>query len=94
MTALAILAEPTQGRDDRLQASAITALRASGYRALWNLLCTVRDGVIVVSGTVPSYFLKQKAQQALLALGCGSTVRNLLSVQRTPDRPVTAVLAS
>jgi len=46
----------------------------------------VTDGVMVLSGTVPSYFLKQKAQTVLLALGCGNCVQNLLSVEKTPDR--------
>jgi hypothetical protein len=37
-------------------------LRRSGYLALTDVACYVRDGVVYLRGRVPSYYLKQLAQ--------------------------------
>jgi osmotically-inducible protein OsmY len=36
-------------------------LRSSGYPSLWSVKCEVRDGVVVLSGIVPTFHLKQVA---------------------------------
>lgn len=67
-------------RDACLQAAARGALRSSPYRPLWNLPCKVTEGMVVVSGIVPSFYLKQMAQTLLLALDGIRGVQNLLVV--------------
>ena len=58
----------------------LTALQASHYRPLWDLRCEVREGVVFLLGFVPSFFLKQVAQELLLQLGQFKEVRNLVEV--------------
>jgi hypothetical protein len=58
--------DPVSVRDAGLQAEARAALRSSRYRALWELQCQVREGVVIVSGVVASFYLKQMAQTVLL----------------------------
>src|SRR5690242_14477982 len=43
-------------------------LRSTGYHPLRNIRCEVVDGVIVLSGIVPSYFLKQLAQSVVFEI--------------------------
>jgi hypothetical protein len=71
---------PSFGRDDRLRTAALGLLRSSGYRPLRYLDCEVRDGRAVLSGVVPSFYLKQLAQALLLRLGEIQGVNNLLEV--------------
>jgi osmotically-inducible protein OsmY len=40
-------------------------LQGSPYHAIRRLECRYRDGTLVVSGSVPSFFLKQLAQSAV-----------------------------
>lgn len=62
-------------------AAAQAALRASSYAALRRVCCCVRDGRIVLCGTVPSYYLKQMAQCLLLRrLGAEFQLDNHLQV--------------
>jgi hypothetical protein len=67
--------------DDRLCAAAAARLRASGHRPLWSLRCEVRGGVVVLSGVLPSFYLKQMAQTVLLRLEQLREVRNLVEVR-------------
>jgi len=69
-------------QEDRLSQAAITALRLSGYRLLTKLECEVAAGVVTISGAVPSFFLKQRAQEVLLRLAHVREVRNLVRVRR------------
>ena len=48
-----------------LQAVAERALRSGPYPALKNLGCDYRDGVLVLRGCLPSYYLKQIAQEVV-----------------------------
>ncbi len=41
----------------------VARLRRSGYPFLWGVKCEVREGVAVLSGTVPTFHLKQLAQE-------------------------------
>jgi hypothetical protein len=67
------------GSEDLFRA-ATEALRSSGYRPLGGLRCQVCDGVVTVSGVVPSFHLKQLAQAAVLKLAAVRGVRNLVEV--------------
>jgi hypothetical protein len=43
-------------------------LRLSGYFPLLQVRCFVQEGVVVLYGTVPSYYMKQQAQTLVLNL--------------------------
>ena len=73
-------AEP--GRDDGLRALVLAALRSTGYPALRDLECRVRAGVVILSGVVPSYYLKQMVQAVIVRVGRVGEVRNLVRVRR------------
>jgi hypothetical protein len=70
--------------DDRLAAAAAARLRSSGHRPLWYLRCEVRDGVVVLSGVLPTFYLKQMAQTVLLRLAEVRGVKNLVEVGTWP----------
>ena len=67
-------------RDRQLRAAAATALATSKYAALHKLDCRVSDGVVEITGTVGSFYLKQLAQAAVLQLYPSATVCNLVHV--------------
>ncbi len=66
--------------DRQLHAAATAALTSSQYGALRKLDCQVADGVVEISGTVPSFYLKQLAQAAVMHLYPEAQVRNLVEV--------------
>ena len=72
---------PAGGRDERLCAAARGLLGSSGYRPLAHLNCEVRDGRAVLSGVVPTFYLKQLAQALLLRLGDLQGVQNRVEVR-------------
>src|SRR5262249_46261898 len=55
-------------RDRRLAEQVALALFATGYPALRNLEVVVGDRLVLLRGRVPSYYLKQLAQAAALAV--------------------------
>jgi hypothetical protein len=57
-------AEPDTPRPDP-QAVAERGLRSSRYPALKAVSCDYRDGVLVLRGRLPTYYLKQMAQEAV-----------------------------
>jgi osmotically-inducible protein OsmY len=57
-------------------------LRATGYGSLRGIEVTVRAGYVILGGRVPSYYLKQVAQTAALAVSGTWHVRNDLDVAR------------
>ena len=63
-----------------LRETVLQGLRRSGYSCLSNLKCEVFDGVVVVFGVVPSFFLKQMAQTIILRIGRVKEIRNNLKV--------------
>jgi hypothetical protein len=69
--------------DGHLLCTAIAALQSTGYGHLRQLACEVNDGVARISGVVPSFYLKQVAQTALLTVADLKGVTNLVEVQRT-----------
>lgn len=67
--------------DRRMQAAAAEALSGSSYVALRQLDCRVNGGVVEISGTVSSFYLKQMAQAAMLRVQPPICVRNLIEVR-------------
>ena len=74
--------EPFVARDLQIHAAASEALSSSKYIPLRQLNCRVADGVVEISGTVSSFYLKQLAQAAVLQLDQAGEVRNLVEVSR------------
>ncbi len=66
--------------DRQLQAAAMAALAASKYTAVRGLSCRVAEGVIEIVGRVPSFYLKQLAQAALLPISPTGQLNNLVEV--------------
>jgi hypothetical protein len=64
-----------------LQSQVRAALQSAGYRTLAGLDCRVVDGAIVLSGRVPSYYLKQVAQAVVLRLATAWRIDNCVSVE-------------
>lgn len=60
-----LLSEQKGTRDALLQTRAEQVLCGSPYADLRRLTCEVHEGVLVLSGTTPTYFLKQLAQSLL-----------------------------
>ena len=70
----------TELRDSEACAAVVYALRQCGYISLGNIQCEVHDGVATLSGSVPSYYLKQVAQAAAARIEKVREVKNLLQV--------------
>lgn len=68
--------------DAAIRHAAQRALQSTGYRDVAKLVCHVKDGVIVLSGRVSSYYLKQVAQEAVLKLKVAYGIENGIEVQR------------
>jgi hypothetical protein len=66
--------------DRQMHAATATALAASKYGPLRKLDCRVTAGVVEITGCVPSFYLKQLAQAAVLQLYPSSTIHNLVRV--------------
>jgi osmotically-inducible protein OsmY len=79
-TAHVSIAESSPGQDDLLLEAALQALQASGYLLQRYVRCEVEDGVVVVSGVVPSFYLKQMVQSVLLNLRGVRAVQNEVEV--------------
>jgi hypothetical protein len=67
-------------RDRQIYIAAKSALSESKYAPLRQLNCRVFEGIVEISGTVASFYLKQLAQAAVLQLNRESRVRNLVEV--------------
>jgi osmotically-inducible protein OsmY len=53
-------------------------LRSSPYLALRNVTCEARDGVVVLRGCLPTYYLKQMAQAVITRVeGVGQIVNEI-----------------
>lgn len=55
-------------------------LRETDYRDLRKIKVRLRDGRIILRGNVPSYFMKQVAQEAVRPLAIGLEIRNEIRV--------------
>jgi osmotically-inducible protein OsmY len=61
-------------------------LRSNPYLALKNVSCDYRDGVLILRGCLPSYYLKQIAQEAVASLEGVERIDNQIQVV-TPACP-------
>ncbi len=66
--------------------SATQALRESPIAALRRLSINETERNVVIQGTVPSYYLKQLAQETLMPLLDGRLLLNHISVVRAWDQ--------
>ncbi len=66
--------------DDLLRNAVIAALRSSGYRLLWGLECKVHDDSVILTGLLPSFYLKQVAQTVVMSVDQVKEVRNAIEV--------------
>jgi osmotically-inducible protein OsmY len=72
-----------QGRGElRLEERVGRALRATGYPPLRATDVAVREGLVILRGRVPSYYLKQIAQATVLAVPGVQELCNDLDVAR------------
>lgn len=55
-------------------------LRETGYVTFREIQCDVSDGVVELTGNVPSFYVKQLAQTAVLRMEQIRGVKNLLRV--------------
>ena len=62
------------------QAVAERGLRSSRYSALQHVSCDCRGGVLVLRGCLPSYYLKQVAQEVVAHLEGVQGVENQIQV--------------
>ena len=67
-------------RDRWMHAAAVEVLSNSQYGPLRQLTCRVCEGVVEISGTVSTFYLKQLAQAAVQQLHPSGEVRNLVEV--------------
>jgi osmotically-inducible protein OsmY len=66
--------------DHQIHAAVSAAFAASKYIPLRQLHCRVAKGVVEISGTVSSFYLKQLAQAAVLRINAAG-VLNLIQVR-------------
>jgi osmotically-inducible protein OsmY len=72
-----------QGLEDLHLAERVErALSATGYAPLRGIAVTVQGRMVMLTGRVPSYYLKQLAQATALAVPGAKQVRNDLEVGR------------
>lgn len=78
----------TQSLEDvRLAEQVQRALRATGYGQLRHVEVTVHARLVILSGRVAKYYLKQLAQTTALAVSTAVQVRNDLEVDRPSRQP-------
>ena len=64
------------------QSRGVLALRESPIPALRRLSLEESDGAVMITGSVPSYYLKQLAQEAVIPLLGGRELYNQVTVVR------------
>ncbi len=72
---------PEATRDDELCCAARALLRSSPDGPVRDLGCEARDGMVTLSGAVPSFYLKRVAQVLLFRLHGLRGVRNEIEVR-------------
>lgn len=66
--------------DRQLREAVLAAISNSKYASLKQLECKVNGGVVEITGTVSSFYLKQVAQAAIMQLDGVQSVKNLVTV--------------
>src|SRR5262249_8271027 len=80
-------ATPTLVPPASIQAAAERGLRSSRYSALKHVSCDYRGGVLVLRGCLPTYYLKQIAQEVVAhQLEGVERLENQIQVVRPPSR--------
>jgi osmotically-inducible protein OsmY len=77
---------PSPDPQASIQAVAERRLRSHPYLALKNVSCGWLDGVLVLRGCLPSYYLKQIAQEAVAALEGVERIDNQIQVVTPASR--------
>ena len=70
---------PVAQHDQLILERARSVLRGCPYNSFTRLDCSVENGVLTVRGVLPSFYLKQVVQEALLS-DSSCQVRNLVTV--------------
>ena len=70
----------TETRESDPASLVATRFRRSGHPFLWSIRCKVRDGVAELTGTIPTFHLKQMAQELAFHTPGVRQVNNLLRV--------------
>ena len=73
--------------DDGIRTAALELFHSSGYTVLRRLRCEVTDAVVIVHCILPSYYLKQVAQEIVLRLEGIQSVMNLVEVRELDSSP-------
>ena len=74
---------PAQSPEDRRLVERVErALGATGHGALRNVAVSVNGGIVILGGRVSSYYLKQVAQEAVLAVAGSHQIWNSVDVVR------------
>ena len=79
-------ATPTRSPQPGLQELAEGCLRRNPYLALKNVACDCREGVLVLRGCLPSYYLKQVAQEVVARLEGVERIENQIEVLTPASR--------
>ncbi len=66
-------------------------LRRNAYFALKNIACEYREGVLTLNGCLPTYYLKQVAQEAVARLDGVQRIDNRIEVV-SPSQRMTITL--
>jgi osmotically-inducible protein OsmY len=72
---------PRPAPDVRLKNIVTSELHASGYRPLIFVECYVHEGLVILSGSVPSFYLKQIAQTVVMKIDGVNGIENELRVE-------------
>lgn len=77
-----VIFRPKVRQDESVRVAADTALRESGYRSVSRLCVDVFEDAVILTGVVPSFYMKQLAQEAVLKLDIVTRVENTVEVER------------
>ncbi len=78
----------TTARERKIEESAESRLRRSGYLALKDINCTCHDGAMTLRGHLPTYYLKQLAQHWVAEIEGVREIINQVEVHPCRGRPV------
>ena len=73
---------PRRGNVSRERALIQSCFRESPYLALRNVVCDMNQGVAQLEGVLPSYYLKQLAQEIVMQHECVREVNNRIEVHK------------
>ena len=80
-------ARSASSADERVAEKIDQALRATGYRSLRNLAFLVAEGLVILRGRLPSYYMKQVAQATVRAVPGVGDVHDELEIVSPRSTP-------